>query len=175
MTWEISDFWGIQQQMTDGDAFAFWVRVPAGKADTIAGPVDFIVPTDYTLTRSRVLISGGMSNGGAAVRSAHEIAFGLIRWEGVSDDILDLGTVPHPFYDGSEDWIFRSVFPEVTSNHLFLNSPAGLDAYQSRAQRKLSNGSGILAIVGVAEAALGVPVTWNVDWYLEVRFLLREP
>jgi len=176
LTWEISNFFGEGEIFTDGTSLAVWVRVPAGKVDTRNSLTNFIVPPDCTLVRTRVLNSAIASNGAADVTHVNQWSFGLIAWDGVSDDPADLGTLPHPFYDGNEDWLFRSVIPSTHVNLPFSNGISDLDGYQSRAQRKLSNGTGILAVWGFNQPfVLGHADAVSLWWMTEVRMLLKEP
>jgi len=153
---------------------AFWLRVPSGSLDTTFDPAQMAEP-DVTLIRTRALVSYGTNNGGAQATSAVNVAFGIIAWDGLTDDPLDAGLLPHPALDNSLDWVWRAVTGQVTENVALANNATDLDAYQSLAQRKLSNGTGLLFVWGYT--VMGTYTTENLYLTMaaDFRYLVKLP
>jgi len=173
-TWESGIIGGIDTVVADS-VVAGWLRPPANSLDTSWSTPQRVEP-DATLTRSRIVVSYGTNNGGAQVQRAFNIGFGLIAWDGVTDDPLDLAPLlPHPVLDGGQDWIWRFAAPSILDNTALANNATDLDAYQSMAQRKLSGGVGLLFCFGFTEITGIGPATLNFTVSVDARFLLKLP
>lgn len=175
LQWQGASAFFPNQAMADGDVVAFWARVPAGAVDNSGAAIPYIVPDDYTLVRSRLIWVFNTTNGGANVTLPWSIGLGLIDWDGLTDNPLDLGnSIPHPVYDTDEDWIFRNAGPEIYENIVEGSNGVGdVDAYQSRAQRKLSAGKGVLCVIGTASPV--TPYAALINATVDVRMLFKEP
>jgi len=159
--------------MADGDVGAFWLRAPAGALDTTFSPPILVEP-DVTLIRTRALVAYASNNGGSQLTQAHNMGFGLIAWDGLTDNPVDVGLLPHPSIDQSLDWIWRSVDNNVLDNIALSNNAGEVDQYQSQAQRKLSNGTGILFVYGFT-APTGNPASLTVTIAGDFRYLVKLP
>jgi len=172
--WRYAQWTGDSLLMFDQVRYGFWLRVPAGELDTLAPDQPQIVQEDCTLVRTRAFISWNSNNGALQVNRPWEFAFGIIAWDGTNETAPIASNCPNPAGDLDNDWLFRSVSTNMQEN-IFegTNSGSDVDAYQSRAMRKLSHGTGLLGVVGMTEftgAAL-----LNVSWFVDVRFLLKLP
>lgn len=175
MAWLGASAFLVNESMGNGDSVAFWARVPAGAVDNTGADIPFIVPEDWTLVRTRLLFGYSTTNGGAQLTNSWIVGFGLIAWDGLTDNPLDLGTnVPHPVRDTTQDWIYRNVQPFSQENIVgATNGGSDVDAYQSRAQRKIQAGVGLLAVVG--QSSLSIPFTTILNGAVDVRMLFKEP
>jgi len=166
---------GGTQLMSDGDVGAFWLRPPAGALDNTFVP-PLLTEPDTTLIRTRSLVSMGSSNGGAQAQSSWNMGFGIIAWDGLTDDPLDSGLLPHPCLDQSLDWVWRAIFPSVLENIALADNATDLDAYQSMAQRKMSNGTGLLFVWGYTALSPGpVPPSLYIYIAADIRYLVKLP
>jgi len=160
--------------LNDGDVGAFWVRAPAGALDNTFTPPVLAEP-DNTLIRLRAIVGFSSNNGGAQLNQSHNIAFGIIAWDGLTDDPTDVGLLPHPAIDLSLDWIWRVAQPEPVDNIALSQNGSTLDSYESKAQRKLSNGTGLLFTYGFVSPAGGAPASLTIVVGLDCRYLVKLP
>lgn len=173
MTWEWGGLYG-RLNLTENDIVASWVRVPAGYVDTAnSAGIPIQIEPDATLIRSRVITTIFASNGGAQQDYPWTFSWGLIAWDGTSDDPADIGDLPHPFYDQELDWIWRNDFAAVVEN-VFTNPGGDLDSYQSKAMRKLSNGTGLLLLGAIADP-IGAQSEQFIDFNANFRGLFKLP
>jgi len=157
------------------EVIAFWVRAPAGALDNTYSPPQVVEP-DVTLIRTRCILGFGTDNGTVQSAAALNVGFGIIAWDGLTDDPLDAGLLPHPCLDQSLDWVFRNVQGEVLENiALASNGAASEDAYQSKAQRKLSNGTGLLFVAGYTTFLGTGPATLTLSFAADIRYLVKLP
>lgn len=151
--------------LTEDDIVTTWARVPAGYVDNNdTSGIPIKVEPDWTLIRSRCICQAFMSNGGAQATYPFSMSFGLIAWEGLGD--FQPTESPHPYYDQELDWIWRSDFA-VTVQNIFSNPGGDVDSYQSKAMRKLSNGTGLLFCAALADPIGNLPdmtVTLNMNF-----------
>jgi len=159
--------------MNDGDVGAFWLRAPAGALDNTFTPPILVEP-DVTLIRLRALVTYSSNNGGAQLNQSHNFAQGVIAWDGLTDDPTDSGMLPHPGIDQSLDWVWRAVSCSVVDNVATADNSPTLDAYQSMAQRKLSNGTGLLFVYGYT-APTGDPESLTITIAGDFRYLVKLP
>jgi len=154
---------------------AFWLRAPAGALDNTFDP-PVVVPPDETLIRLRAVVTFSSNNGSSQLNSAQNFAFGVIAWDGLTDNPLDSGLLPHPAIDLSLDWIWRFAAPIVQQNLAVVDNASNADAYQSKAQRKLSNGTGLLFTYGYTSfPAGGSPETLITTIAADFRYLVKLP
>lgn len=177
VSWEFAFVTANDLLLNDGDKAAFWVRVPAGAVDTntVHGIDEVIVP-DATLVRTRHFIEHNSNNGGAQANQPWLSGSGIIAWDGLTDDPADLGdNLPHPIYDGELDWLYLNIGNSVVANIAASSNGGGdVDAYQSRAMRKLSNGTGLLWVFGYADP-LGIVGNLSFDIAMHTRMLVKLP
>jgi len=173
-TWEGAIVGGFDL-LNSGDTVAGWARPPANSLDTGVSTPQKVDP-DATLTRSRIIVTYGSNNGGAQVSNEFNVGFGLIAWDGLTDDPADLGPIlPHPILDAGLDWIWRWTNPQVVDNVALASNQYEVDSYQSQAQRKLSGGVGLLFCFGYgALSGLG-PTNLYMSVAMDIRFLLKLP
>jgi len=173
-SWESAIIGGFDL-ISNGATVAGWARVPANALDTTISTPQRVEP-DATLTRTRIIVSYGTNNGGAQVANEFNVAFGLIAWEGLTDDPADLAPLlPNPAIDGALDWIWRWCNPHVVDNVALASNQFDVDAYQSQAQRKLSGGVGLLFTMGYgALEGLG-PTNLYLSTAIDLRFLMKLP
>lgn len=171
--WEGAGIEGAFPGLASDAVIAFWARVPGSVLNTINLP-EQVMPSDDTLTRTRCLVTCSTSNGGAQTSAPFVVSFGLIAWDGLTDDATDLGNnVPNPVFDLAQDWIWRATYPAVFTNHIILQNGGNPDDYQSLAQRKLGTGTGILFCAGFSSVA-GAPASLDIYLSAEMRFLIRQ-
>jgi len=177
MTWTWAGLYANQSNpITEDFIFATWARVPAGyvdNADTSGIPIK--IEPDWTLVRSRCICAVFSNNQGAQVVYPWTFSFGLIAWDGISDDTDDLGFIPHPYYDQELDWIWRNDFA-ATSQNVFTTAVGGdKDSYESRAMRKLSNGTGLLFVSAIADPVGALPLDMVMTVNMNFRGLYKLP
>lgn len=173
MSWTGAFAFYTNQTLSDEQSVAFWARVPAGAIDNTGAAIPLLVPDDWTLVRTRLLYAWASNNGAAQVTHPWSAGIGLIDWDGLTDNPLDLGnSIPHVVEDTDEDWVFRNIGPAVQDNIVLGGNGGGdLDAYQSRAMRKLSAGKGLLCVFSVSQA---VPENLIFNISVDVRMLFKE-
>jgi len=174
-TWEAALVGGTDT-VVEGSVVAGWARPPANSLDTTMTTPQRVEP-DATLTRTICYVGVNTNNGGAQVTRPFNLGFGIIAWEGITDDPLDLAPLlPHPILDAGQDWIYRYVFPQVQDNTAYMtNAVAGELALESKAQRKLSGGVGLLFCFGYAEITGAGPGSSVITIAADARFLLKLP
>jgi len=154
---------------------AFWIRAPAGALDNTFDPPQLVEP-DNTLIRIRAVITFATNNGGSQLTQAANWAFGIIAWDGLTDNPADVGLLPHPSIDQSLDWVHRYAAPLVQDNTAVVDNASTVDAYQSKAQRKLSNGTGLLFVYGYTTFPVGgEPSDLIVTIAADFRYLVKLP
>lgn len=162
------------QTMTPDLVGAFWVRAPAGAFDNSFVPPVLVEP-DVTLVRTRSVVDFGTNNGTTQSAAGWIFAFGIIAWDGLTDDPLDSGLLPHPAIDTSLDWIWRFTSPLPQENFATVTNASTLDAYESRAQRKLSNGTGLLFTWGYTLLGGTGPAETQLSLAADIRYLVKLP
>jgi len=160
-------------ELSDNDVGAFWIRVPASALDTTFTPPQF-VDVDNTLIRTRAVLAISTNNGGTQLNQSHNFACGIIAWDGLTDNPLDAGLLPHPALELSLDWIWRWASPTVVDNIFTDVNSSTIDAYQSQAQRKLSSGTGLLFVYGF-HSFTGAPASLITTIALDCRYLVKLP
>jgi len=152
-----------------------WLRPPAGSVNNSIFPAAIVEP-DWTLTRMRAFFNLATNNGGGQVTKAFHLCMGVIAWDGTSDDPADMNFPPAPFAELSLDWVWRGVYPFVVENTAVVATFQDSDFYQSKAQRKLSNGTGLLFVFGYTDVESGTdPVNLYITISGEIRALYRLP
>jgi len=158
---------------------AFWARIPAGVVDPVTG---FPVPDDHTLLRTL-----GYSQFAYAAAQAERFSalwsFGLIAWDRIDSTVPPAAELPRPATEANWDWLFRQVIPlsfvAAAANVTSFNAPGATTlTLQSKARRKLSAGTGILAVCELARLTSNVPgvdLMNQFSWQASARFLLLEP
>jgi len=172
--------------------YVFWIKWPSGLEQTTTETgIDRsgeLTPVDETLVRLRWIIAwtGTFSKANAT----YEIGFGATTYEdhlpGAVDNIVATGGPgggsnpwPDPLDNPGEDWIFRradavhigNAVPTTLGPFGFLNT----DLYESRAQRKLPFGLGILGIVScVGNNGAGDDEISNFTPVFDVRALYKS-
>jgi len=168
MTWEWAGLYVNGFTANESLVFATWARVPSGYVDNAnSAGIPVQIAPDATLIRSRCIATVFASNGGAQIAYPWTMSFGLIAWDGTSDDPTNIGIIPHPYYDQELDWVWRSDFAATVEN-VFSNPGGDLDSYQSKAMRKMSNGTGLLMV-----AALADPVGDGISLTLQINMNFR--
>jgi len=132
-----------------GGSIIWWIRPPAGSLDTThyTGETQ-LVPPDYTLIRLRMHFALGQDNGSTQTNESLVLGVGAIAWDGTTDNTGDILVPPHPIIDGHDDWVFTNYLPSDVENRFSIINSGDRDAYESRAMRKLSHGTGILGVIG---------------------------
>jgi len=145
--------------------YCFWIRWPAGQRQTTDETGILrngeLTTENVTLERMRWII--GYSFATPTNLSAYRLVFGATVYESwipsVLDNVVQTGggdggpnENPDPSFDLNEDWIFRRVDILETGGGGgaqlgFVRPPDNIDAYQSRAKRKLGPGQGILGVI----------------------------
>lgn len=176
LTWEWAGLFGQFVGLTENDVVSTWVRVPAGYVDTAnSAGIPVQIEPDATLIRTRLLWTFSTDNAGVQVTYPFAVCCGLIAWDGTTDDTNDIGLLPHPYYDQELDWIFRSDGPENQQNIIRGGNGGGdVDAYQSKAMRKLSNGTGLLWVMAIGDP-LGGLGGLNMNVAMNCRNLYKLP
>jgi len=165
---------GGVDQITTGEVTLGWMRPPAGVANTSLNPQAY-VPTDWTLTRSRIIVGWSSSNEGAQIVEPWLFTFGLIVWEGISDDPNEIPNPPDPTIDLDADWIWRYVATPQVHNSAGSSNQYHPDGYQSKAQRKLGAKEGLLlAFAFTPTPASNSPGTLTIGVSFDARFLMRQ-
>jgi len=151
LTWEWAGMFVNGTILVD-QVVATWIRVPAGYVDNAnSAGIPIQMPPDYTLVRSRILASLATNNGSAQATYPFICCQGIIAWDGTTDDVNDIGVIPSPYWDQELDWVWRNDIPLTVQNTALFSNTADLDAYQSKAMRKLSNGTGLLYCFTLAD------------------------
>lgn len=165
-----------QVNMVPGDIIATWARVPASKVDSAnASGIPYVIPDDYTLVRTRCLVEFSSDNGSAQARYPWIVAAGLIAWDGVNDDTADIGLLPNPYWDQDLDWIWQAIGPQVNVNLAIAgNGGSDKDAYESKAMRKLSAGTGLLWVFTIADPLNDDAIAVNMQIAMNCRMLFKE-
>lgn len=150
---------------------AAWHKVPAGVANTVSGDIE---PTDYTHLRSMAQWSMGWKmdavTGGPTI-ILYRWCFGLIAWDFIADTVPPLADIPIPGTpDDSFDWIYNVQYSDCFSSTVsvapafaFLTPRTDM-TWQTRAKRKLSAGTGILAVWSLCLDYSFRAVNQNVQW-----------
>jgi len=163
----------------DYNWYSFWFRWPSGFEDINTGST---TPQGSDETLVRVVSSLSSSYEGlASFVPPLDLVFGLIAFDGGSKpefyDLATFGSVgsfvapPHPVVDASDDWIIRIPFNFMTDGA--FGSVTSESFIQSRAQRKLPPGTGILGVVGPSNL-VGDPTTPTNSWSWDVRMAIRS-
>lgn len=158
------------------EVLATWVRVPASQVDNAnSSGIPYVIPDDSTLVRTRSLFTFASDNGGAQVIYPWIASAGLIAWDGTSDDPDELGVLPNPYWDQELDWIWRLDSPQTAINLVGSNNGSDVDAYQSRAMRKLSAGTGLLWCFTIADPAEQYTETFlDINLSMNTRMLFKQ-
>jgi len=130
--------------------FAGWIKPPAGTEDTIQS-VGKWEPENDTLVRTVIRFGFSIANATASFLAiAH---FGVIAWNGNSD--TDTADFPSPINVGHE-WVLRNevivASPDAAVDHTMVGFPSD-SMLESKAQRKLPERTGLLAVVQVERLA----------------------
>lgn len=161
---------GVTPQVIIGAAA--WHKVPAGVPNTVSGDIE---PVDQTHLRSLVAYTMGLRfssvTGGACIINVRW-CFGLIAWDFIADTVPALATIPFPGTpDDSFDWIYNSQLADTFSTTvsvipaLAILTPRFDLQWQTRAKRKLSAGTGILAVWSLClDQVTGVGINQNINW-----------
>lgn len=165
-----------------------WVVWPVATLDQSRQTYDADVvvnPTDLTLVRSlnygyywiQDPVSTSESNTDAVVT----LTFGLIKFSYadpslVDSIVLDAGeSVPGPATDPTADWIWRNQAAAASFGSVSQQmGVADITTAQSRAQRKLSAGEGIMQVLEFNIWGANFGDARNVHYYFESRCLLKE-
>jgi len=146
--------------LTSGQPITGWAKWPAGFPDTTTVELRD-EPVDETVVREiwSPYASVQGAEAGLAIDDIIQITFGLIAWDTTDPDSLHLalptpGSVPDPYF-GQFDWLLRKCYIFVPGHSI-----AGLNALafeggfpttdidsNSRAQRKMPPGTGLLQVV----------------------------
>lgn len=174
-----------------GEAFTWWVKWPAGQrsiTDTISYPEE-IEPIDETVVRTRSIFScrASLNNLTEFQRHSYTIAFGIVAIDpgNAAEDLnggafafnLDgsaLPPFPLPMIDLGEDWIIRQIGTGVQNDVIYQPSAGDLDAYQSRAMRKLSPGVGLLAVLMASDPNEANSNDWTITAAFDTRCLFKS-
>lgn len=161
-----------------------WHKVPANTFNTLAGESE---PTDYTLVRTlpswHIGVRFEAASGAALTMLQLRWSFGLIAWDATSDSVVPIADMPVPGVDNSFDWIYQSTisdeFISTASTQIALGYSAPRFGFQaeSRAKRKLSAGTGILACwcLALDYASFTYNNTVRVLFGQQTRSLFLEP
>jgi len=152
-----------------------WVRVPAGAYDNIN---QYLVESDWTLIRSidaaAIYVQKTVSDGYIDV----QVGMGVIAWDAIDDSLPNIADVPLPIQSPQYDWVWQWVSPmpatllangEFTT-HQNLAGPEG--GVFTRAQRKLSQGTGLLLVVEVLAIQGGIAGVWSFSHHSRNAFKL---
>jgi len=153
-----------------------WVVPPGNAVDNLA-LVPMTTPVDRTLTRSRHRFGASMRSLDSSIRFDNSQLFaGVLRWNDIDDTSPTILETPWPS-QGQFDWVWHQVF-HVTSIvpaagiQIYDNGDGPGDFVDSRAQRKLSSGEGLLLVVDFLNNDNAAKhFTWN--YY--GRFLMKLP
>jgi len=155
---------------------AFWARVPAGAIDTLENPNGDVVPENCTLIRSLVTFNGLV--GPVAQNGLVEWAQGILAWDGIDENVPT--EVPNPSNVGGGgaafEWVWRNVvfFEGLASGaSTSFTAPLGCNlAIESRAMRKLPEGTGLLYVSAFTDLSSGgSPIIIN---GVDARFWLKQ-
>jgi len=171
LAWEGSLIGGVAD-LSVNEVTAGWLRVPAGLSDPAYVPEKYI-EEDCTLTRLFANVTFFSSNLGAQINQPWNFAMGVIAWDGATNDVFDITVPPHPALDLQLDWVWRSITGAQQHNIAFT-TPQGLSA-ESKAQRKLSAGTGLLFTAGFTEITGAGPGTLEIHLAGDFRWLIRLP
>lgn len=132
--------------------FAYWAKVPAGVLNTRVLPDGAPEPEDWTLVRSIHALDMVCVVADPSV-TMFNMSAGVLVWNGIDDSLPAVGTYPSPTVQGDFDWVWRisavGAKQVASANTVFNASTSGASELliQSRAQRKLSAGAGLLFVV----------------------------
>jgi len=140
LAWEYYAEVGIIHNSTVSSAR--WIRVPAGKYDSGA---QGYVQEDCTLVK--MLLTPVISTTVAAAGNCIA-GIGIIAWKGVDENVPT--EFPLPMFDADQDWIIRAPMcyqghasgGQTVVNYFSQSAPYVI----SKAQRKLSDGYGLLLV-----------------------------
>lgn len=131
-----------------------WHKVPSGVLNNAYPPDGAPEPVDYTLIRTMPSWAIGfrMAAIPTTISFNYRFCFGLIAWDYIADSQVPLAEQPIPGVDLGFDWIYHAsicdTFLTSATNvapALAYNAPRFTLQADSRARRKLSAGTGILA------------------------------
>jgi len=152
---------------------ADWLRVPAGTYDNIN---EREVPIDWTLIRS-IFTACFTVHATSNFVAGFITGIGVIAWDGVSDDVIDPLATPLPIQQGGLDWIWTWTQPFTktlfAAEELFgqnLDSPEGM--VFSKSQRKLSAGTGLLAVAEMYATTNLMDATWGFSLHARTAYKL---
>jgi len=189
LSWYSAKMWANDANFENGDSAIVWLRFPAGGFDPrfVDAPGD-PVPTDWTLVRTVIPNFHWTINQNGTGPFVDQIVFldaGIIAWEATDTyaDSIDrtvgdnnaLG-VPDA-QNGSYDWIWRwsGQGAILASSQFLFSSPLSDRQQESKAQRKLSAGTGLLFVAQIRDHELSAPSDFSCNLGIDVRFLFKLP
>lgn len=156
----------------------FWLRAPAGVLDTSFTP-SRLVEEDHTLTKMRINCNFDIRFPVVGYYDI-QLAIGVITWDGRNDTDPPFTECPFPTTEAGFDWtyIWRNCYSgnsiAVGQQLLYQNQFGAESLISSKAQRKLSAGTGILLVVDIINyAGSAGAVNWAAG--MQARGLFRLP
>lgn len=168
------------------DLQATWLRVPAGAFDPVQQRQ---IDTNCTLTLTQVREDSTSQMILAIVDAGvqQEIAVGIIAWPSIYGDDTIPADVPdptvgaYPWIWRNHHWLYRGLELMATTDASFAKRTERMhnnhcDALlESRAQRRLPDGVGILAVWSGIDFNMNALNEGVDSTYLDVRMLLKNP
>jgi len=183
--WESSALFLSNGNMENGDVVSFVPRFPAGSV-TSQG---YDIRPDATLVRTIVdgiNVTNTQDGTGPEVDHVYFFAAGLIAWDmdpdyaafldGSVGPPADVG-IPDPV-NGSYDWIWRwtGTGAVLTSSQFLFAQPISDRQQESKAQRKLSSGTGLLFCFSWNDfQGAGATSDMSMDFGTQLRMLYKDP
>jgi len=176
--WGVS-WWSSAGQVINGGGNAnvielAWVKEPAGRPNNA---VDNLEPDDETLSRLMPHAAfWAKHTDDISVQYSGYLAMGIMVFDGLEGATLPgIAEVPWPISDlpgNDEDWVWKWVVPIATLPRFEDTNTGPSQLIDSRAQRKLSSGAGLLLVVQSRAISAGsMAYAW--DFYTRVG--LKEP
>jgi len=163
----------FQGTLQTDDMLATWARVPASVVDNAnSSGIPYVIPDDSTLIRTKCVITFSTDNGGAQVNAPWIASAGLIAWDGTSDDTLDIGVLPSPYWDKDFDWVWHMSGPYTQQNQIAQNGGTSDGSITSKAMRKLSAGTGLLFVFTLSDPLLE-NIAFGTNLAVDIRMLLK--
>jgi len=156
--------------------YTAWVKWPSGDRNVSSADAE-IEANDETLQRT-ICNANVTLNATGMVQAAVQVSLviGLIAWDAIDAELLhEVGTVageaPNPVTHPGLDWILRLPF-QFTRDNFQQNVGEAIFA-ESRAQRKLPPGTGILLSTSLI-APLQPSEVFSYDVAFDCRFLFKQ-
>jgi len=190
MHWESANVWSANANFEiNSDVMTSIIKWPGQVANLTDPLLPQMPPSDSTLVRSIINVGWLDTGDGTGFEENHIyfISFGLLAWDDLTPANAQFiqgdtgaafdnsGFTPDPYYLGPP-WIWRHIQPvAIRGSNFAFGAPLNAMQMESRAQRKLPTGTGIVLCVSVHDPQTDPTSDVSLSVGVNVRLLIKDP